>query len=41
VTLFGLGIWAFIDLFRIPGMVRNYNKDIAMDVFRDLKMITS
>ncbi len=38
ITLRGFLIWAFIDLFRIPGMVGNYNKDIAMDVFRDLKM---
>ncbi len=41
ITLAGLLIWGFIDLFRIPGMVKNYNKDIAMDVFRDLKMTSS
>jgi TM2 domain-containing membrane protein YozV len=41
VTLGGLLIWMIIDLFRIPGMVRNYNKDTAMDAFRDLKMVTS
>jgi hypothetical protein len=32
--------WCFIDLFRMPGMVRDYNKDIAMDVFRDLKVVS-
>lgn len=36
----GFLIWWFIDLFRIPGMVRNYNKDMAMDVMRSLKMIS-
>ena len=41
VTIAGLLLWGFIDLFRIPGMVSNYNKDIAMDVFRDLRMSSS
>jgi TM2 domain-containing membrane protein YozV len=38
LTIGGVLIWAFIDIFRIPGMVKNYNKDVAIDVFRDLKM---
>ena len=41
VTGAGLGIWALVDLFRIPGMVREYNKDIATDVLRDLKIISA
>ena len=41
VTLGGFLIWMLIDLFRMPGMVRDYNRDVAMDVFRDLKIITS
>lgn len=41
ITCGGLFIWAFINLFLIPGMVKNYNKDIAMDIFRDLKMTSS
>jgi hypothetical protein len=36
----GLLIWAFIDLFRITGMIRDYNKDIAVDVFRNLKAVS-
>ncbi|MDD5190993.1 MAG: TM2 domain-containing protein [Dehalococcoidales bacterium] len=40
-TLGGIGIWAFIDIFRMPGMVNNYNRDVAVDVFRDLKMLSS
>jgi len=41
LTLGGLWIWWFIDLFRIPGMVREYNKNVALDVLRDLKVISS
>lgn len=33
------GIWAIIDLFRIPKMVRNYNKDRAVEVLRSLKAV--
>jgi len=29
LTLGGLLVWALVDLFRIPRMVRNYNSDIA------------
>jgi TM2 domain-containing membrane protein YozV len=39
LTLYGLLVWWFIDIFRIPGMVRNHNKDVAVDVFRTLKAI--
>ena len=40
VTFGGLLVWWFVDLFRTAGMVRNYNKDIATDVLRDLKSIS-
>jgi hypothetical protein len=33
----GFLIWAIVDLFRIPQLVRDYNKEIAIDVLRDLK----
>jgi len=36
----GFLIWAFIDLFRIPKLVSNYNKDISIDVMRNLKSIS-
>ena len=39
VTLEGLFIWMIVDIFRIPGMVRGYNRDVATDVLRDLKII--
>lgn len=39
VTLGGLLLWWFIDLFRLPGMIRDYNKDVSLDVLRDLKIL--
>lgn len=42
LVVFTVGVlWWLVDLFRIPGMVRNYNRDIAMNVMRDIKIITS
>ena len=32
LTLGGLGIWAFIDLFRIPGLVADHNWDVAEEL---------
>jgi len=40
LTAGGFGLWWFIDLFRIPGMIKDYNKDIATDVLRNLKAIS-
>jgi len=37
----GFLIWWFIDLFRIPKLVKNYNKDIATDTMRNLKIMSS
>lgn len=36
----GLLIWGLIDVFRIAGLVRNHNKDVATDVLRNLKAIS-
>jgi len=36
-----LFIWWLVDLFRIPGMIRDYNKDVAVDVLRNLKAVSS
>jgi hypothetical protein len=41
LTLGGLFIWWLVDAFRIPSMRRDYNKDIAIDVFRDLKIMSA
>ena len=40
ITGGGMLIWWFIDIFRIPGLVRNYNKDVATNVMRNLKAIS-
>ena len=31
--------WWIVDLFRIPGLVSNYNRDVAVDVLRNFKAI--
>ena len=41
LTLGGAFIWWFIDLFRIGSIVRDYNKDVAVDVLRNLKSMRS
>lgn len=41
LTAGGLGIWWLIDIFRLPGIVGGYNKDMATDVMRNLKAIAS
>lgn len=38
-TAGGFLIWAIVDIFRMPGIVRDYNKDVAVDVLRSLKAI--
>lgn len=40
LTAGGLLFWWFIDLFRIPGMVRLYNEDVATSVMRDLAILS-
>ncbi len=37
----GFFIWWLIDLFRLAGLVKNYNKDIATDTMRNLKAMSS
>ena len=39
LTCGGLMIWWFIDLFRVTGMVREYNKSIAITVLRDIQIL--
>ena len=37
----GLLIWWLVDLFRIPNLVKNYNKNIAIEVLRNMKALYS
>jgi len=39
LTFGGLFVWYLIDLIRIPGMIRNHNKDVSVDVLRNLKAL--
>lgn len=41
LTAGGGGLWAFIDLFRMPTIVANFNKDLATNVMRNLKAIST
>jgi len=41
ITAGGFGFWWLIDFFRTVGMVRSYNKEIAMEVMRNLKAISA
>ncbi len=36
----GFFIWFLILLVMLPGMVNNYNKDVAMETMRNLKVIS-
>lgn len=40
-TFAGVGIWAFVDLFRLSGVVDDYNKDVAIEVMRDIKSFSA
>jgi hypothetical protein len=40
ITCGGLTKWWIIDLFRIPQLVIDFNKDLAIDIFRNLKAIS-
>lgn len=40
-TLGGFLIWVIVDFFRVPGMVRDYNKDVALSVLKDIKAVSS
>jgi hypothetical protein len=36
LTLGGLAVWWLLDIFRLPGLVRNYNRRVAVHVMRAL-----
>ena len=39
---YGLGlIWWLIDLFRVSGMTKNYNKDVSIEVLRNLRGVSN
>jgi TM2 domain-containing membrane protein YozV len=40
LTLGGLGIWAFIDLFLLSGMIRETNEKIENEIISEIKLIS-
>lgn len=38
LTFAGFLVWAFIDLFRMPSIVRTYNQDKAVEAMRNVKV---
>ena len=41
LTAGGLFVWALIDLFPIPKLVRDHNEDVASDVLRNIKAMAA
>lgn len=39
LTFGGFFIWWLVNFFRIPGLIRDHNKDVSVDVLRNLKSI--
>ena len=39
LTFGGFGIWWFVDMFRVFGMVRDRNRSIAIQVLRDIQVL--
>lgn len=40
IPVFGAGlIWAIVDAFKMPKMIRNLNADLAKDIMRDIKIM--
>ena len=39
LTFGGFGLWWLIDLFRLGGMVREYNKTVAISVLKDIRFL--
>jgi TM2 domain-containing membrane protein YozV len=39
ITFGGFMIWWLIDLFRVPGIIKNHNKSVALNVLRDIQVL--
>ncbi len=39
ITLGGIWIWWIIDLFRIKSIIKDQNKDVAIDIMRSMKAV--
>ncbi|MFZ3590182.1 TM2 domain-containing protein [Bacillus sp. DJP31] len=41
LTLGGLGVWTFIDIFLIMGMINKKNSDTEIQIIRELKLMNN
>jgi TM2 domain-containing membrane protein YozV len=41
LTAGGFGLWILVDLFRIPSLIGEYNKNVSIGVLKDLQAIRS
>lgn len=39
VTLWGLLLWWIIDWFRVPSIIRRYNKDLSVKIMTEMSLI--
>ena len=39
VTLWGLLLWWIIDWFRVPSIIRRYNKDLSIKIMTEMSLI--
>jgi len=39
LTFGGIGFWWVIDLFRLPSLVREYNKTVAIGVLKEIEFL--
>lgn len=40
ITFGGFLIWWFVDLFRIPELVKNYNNTMSLSILRDIQILS-
>jgi TM2 domain-containing membrane protein YozV len=39
ITFGGFGLWWLVDVFRLGGMVREYNKSVAISVLKEIQFL--
>ena len=40
LTLWGFLLWWFVDWFRVPSLVRNYNQDLSIALLKDFSWVS-
>lgn len=39
ITFWGLLLWWFVDWFRLPGLIRSYNEDLACELLKEFSWV--